>query len=45
MRASRGMGAINPNKHPRAIKKRDGNYPVEIYKKGGKVAPAPRKPK
>ena len=30
------MGAINPAKL-RAIKKRDGNEPVELYKAGGKT--------
>jgi len=34
MRASRGMGAMNPVKI-KAIKKRDGNEPVKLYKKGG----------
>ena len=39
MRASRGMGDINPSKMPKAkvIKKRDGDYPVDVYKEGGKV--------
>ena len=34
MRLSRGMGAINPAKI-RAIKKRDGNEPVTLFKQGG----------
>ena len=34
MRPSRGMGAIRPAKI-RAIKKRDGNEPVDLYAKGG----------
>lgn len=34
---SRGMGAVNPKKLPRTTKKRDGNYPVGVYKEGGKV--------
>jgi hypothetical protein len=34
MRPSRGMGIINPEKL-RAIKKRDGNEPVELYAEGG----------
>ncbi len=40
MRPSRGMGAIAPSKVPkvRTIKKRDGNEPVALYKKGGKVS-------
>jgi hypothetical protein len=29
------MGAVNPKKLPRTIKKRDGNYPVGMYKEGG----------
>ena len=36
MRASRGMGDINPAKI-KAISKKDGNEPVTIYKAGGKV--------
>ena len=36
MRASRGMGDISPAKI-RQIKKRDGNEPVKVYKKGGKL--------
>jgi hypothetical protein len=31
------MGAVNPKKLPRTIKKRDGNYPVDVYKEGGGV--------
>ena len=39
MRPSRGMGDINPSKmpKPKVIKKRDGDYPVDVYKEGGKV--------
>ena len=39
MISSRGMGAILPSKvpKPRIIKKRDGNAPVKVFKKGGKV--------
>ena len=39
MRPSRGMGAIAPSKMPRArtVKKRDGNEPVKLYKKGGET--------
>lgn len=37
MRASRGMGCINPAKQPRTVKKRDGNEPVKLYQEGGKV--------
>ena len=36
MRPSRGMGAINPAKI-KAIRKKDGNEPVKVYKDGGKV--------
>ena len=34
MRASRGMGIINPAK-VRTIKKRDGDEPVKLFKQGG----------
>lgn len=34
MRASRGMGAVNPAKI-RTIRKKDGNEPVKLYAKGG----------
>ena len=39
MMSSRGMGAINPKKVPKAqvVKKRDGDYPVSMYAEGGKV--------
>ena len=37
MRPSRGMGCINPVKQPRAVKKRDSNEPVNLYKEGGEV--------
>ena len=39
MMASRGMGAVNPSKmsKPKVIKKRDGDYPVDVYAEGGKV--------
>jgi hypothetical protein len=36
MMASRGMGDISPAKIKK-IKKRDGNKPVKVYKKGGKL--------
>jgi len=43
MRPARGMGCINPAKQPRTIKKRDGDEPVSLYKRGGSVAyPAAR---
>jgi len=35
MLPSRGMGAVNPKKLPKRIKKRDGNEPVELFSKGG----------
>lgn len=39
MRPSRGMGAIAPSKMPktRTVVKRDGDEPVKVMKKGGKV--------
>lgn len=39
MKASRGMGAINPDKMPkgRKILRKDALEPVEIFKEGGKV--------
>jgi hypothetical protein len=37
MRPSRGMGDMNPKKL-RAITKRDGAEPVQMYKDGGKVS-------
>jgi len=39
MRASRGMGAINPKKIPKAktIKRKDDPDVVEVYAKGGPV--------
>ena len=39
MMASRGMGAINPQKMPKAkrIKRRDHPQDVDMYQKGGKV--------
>ena len=38
---SRGMGAVRPAVI-RKIKKRDGNEPVTVYKKGGEVWDQPR---
>ena len=40
MRASRGMGDINPSKMPKAktIVRKDNPNDVEVYKEGGKVA-------
>lgn len=37
--ASRGMGAVSASKmpKPKVIKKRDGDYPVDVYAAGGKV--------
>jgi hypothetical protein len=39
MKASRGMGAINPDKMPKGKKilRKDALEPVEIFKEGGKV--------
>ena len=39
MRASRGMGAVNPDKMPKGKKilRKDALEPVEIFKEGGKV--------
>jgi hypothetical protein len=39
MMASRGMGAVKASKmpKPKVIKKRDGDYPVDVYADGGKV--------
>lgn len=42
MRASRGMGDINPKKMPKTTVKRDGDEPVKLYKKGGEVWDKPR---
>jgi hypothetical protein len=42
MRASRGMGDINPKKMPKTTVKRDGKEPVKLYKKGGEVWDKPR---
>lgn len=41
MMPSRGMGAVRPAVI-RKIKKRDGNEPVAVYKKGGEVWDQPR---
>jgi len=35
MMPCRGMGAVNPKKLPRTVKKRDGNEPVKLFAKGG----------
>ena len=39
MMASRGMGAVKASKmpKPKVIKKRDGDYPVDVYAAGGPV--------
>lgn len=31
------MGAVNPAKLPKSVKKRDGNEPVKLYAKGGET--------
>lgn len=35
MMPCRGMGAVNPKKLPKRIKKRDGSEPVKLFAKGG----------
>ena len=35
MRASRGMGAVNPKKLPKAVMRKDANVPTELYAEGG----------
>jgi len=44
MRASRGMGAINPSKMPRkkVIHRKDNPDAVEFYAKGGQIWDKPR---
>jgi len=44
MRASRGMGDINPSKMPKGkvIKRKDNPDAVDMYKKGGEVWDKPR---
>ena len=44
MRASRGMGAVNPSKMPRkkTIQRKDNPDAVEFYAKGGKIWDKPR---
>lgn len=39
MMASRGMGAVKASKmpKPKVVKKRDGDYPVDVYAEGGKT--------
>ena len=46
MRASRGMGDINPSKMPgkKIIHRKDHPQDVEVYKKGGWISNAIRKP-
>jgi len=46
MRASRGMGAINPSKMPgkKTIQRKDNPNSVEVFKKGGWIADAIKKP-
>ena len=38
MMPSRGVGIVNPKKLPKTTVKRDGDEPVELYKKGGSVS-------
>ena len=35
MRPSRGMGAVNPKKLPKAVMRKDANVPTELYAEGG----------
>ena len=44
MRASRGMGAVNPSKMPRkkTIQRKDNPDAVEFYAKGGQIWDKPR---
>lgn len=46
MRASRGMGCINPSKMPskKTIQRKDDPNSVEVFKKGGWIADAIKKP-
>ena len=46
MRASRGMGAISPSKMPgkKTIQRKDDPNSVEVFKKGGWIAGAIKKP-
>lgn len=41
MRASRGMGAMNPDKLPKAVTRKDANVPTKLYAKGGEVWDTP----
>ena len=46
MRASRGMGAISPSKMPgkKTIQRKDNPNSVEVFKKGGWISGAIKKP-
>lgn len=46
MRAARGMGCINPSKMPgkKTIQRKDDPNSVEVFKKGGWIADAIKKP-
>ena len=46
MMASRGMGAINPSKMPgkKTIQRKDNPNSVEVFKKGGWISGAIKKP-
>jgi len=37
MMPSRGMGAVNPNKLPKRVKRKDDPNEVDMYAKGGKA--------
>ena len=47
MRASRGMGDINPSKMPKARKviRKDDPNAVTVYKQGGKIPQPPKQSK
>ncbi len=37
MRASRGMGCMNPKKLPKTVRRKDNPGEVDVYAEGGKV--------
>lgn len=44
MMASRGMGAISSKKQPKSVVRKDGTEPTKLYKKGGWIKDAIKKP-
>ena len=44
MMTSRGMGAISSKKLPKSIVRKDGTEPTKLYKKGGWIKDAIKKP-